>query len=107
MIAAAVAVGDFHLAPDLGQGCAEEAEWLALLHALRVAKARGFDDVILLGDCASVIAAAAGRSKCRSAAMQAHLAAFEAEAKEFARVRLRHVRRTQNLAGIALDRMRA
>lgn len=57
-------------------------------------------DIILIGDCANVVAQANG-AKCKSPAL---LASFHDAARHFTRVRVRHVRRGQNLAGIALAR---
>lgn len=86
----------------LGHGSSEQAEWLALLHALEVAKSLGSRDVVALGDSVSVINQANGTSKCRDPELQRFLATFEQEAGRFERLRVRHVKRTQNLAGIAL-----
>src|SRR5205823_3968203 len=99
---AVVVNGKLHHRIALGRGSSEEAEWLALLHALDVAAGLGLRDVILLGDAAGVIAQANGALKCRN--FPHHLARFREAAADFATVRLRHVSRTQNLAGIALAR---
>jgi ribonuclease HI len=102
MEAAIVVDGKLHHRTGLGRGSSEEAEWLALLGAVDVARALGLRDIILLGDAAGVISQASGALKCRS--FPQHLARFKAAAIGFASVRLRHIRRTQNLAGIALER---
>lgn len=86
-----------------GQGTSHEAEWAALLHALEVARELGVRDVLLVGDCANVIAQANG-ARCRSPEL---LAAYQDSMRDFARVRLRYIRRGQNLAGIALARLNA
>lgn len=96
--------GKLHHRTGLGSGSSEEAEWLALLHALDVAREVGVADVLLLGDAAGVIAQANGASKCRN--FPQHEVRFREAAVGFATVRLRHVSRTQNLAGIALARAR-
>ena len=102
MQAAVVARGVVHHVADLGHGSSEKAEWLALLHGLRIAEELGERDIILLGDAAGVIAQANGTVKCRNAAC---LEQFQTEAAKFNRVRLRYVRRNQNLAGIALSKL--
>ena len=104
MEAAVVVDGKLHHRTGLGRGSSEEAEWLALLVALDVARRLGLRDIILLGDAAGIIAQANGTLKCRS--FPQHLAGFREAAAGFATLRLRHVRRTQNLAGIALERMK-
>jgi len=98
MEVAAVARGATYRKDDLGVGGNEEAEWLALLHAVELARDLGAEDVELLGDSRSVINQVAGSAKCRSA----HLAAYRAASSAIPRVRLRYIRRSKNLAGIAL-----
>lgn len=104
METAVVARGTLFRRTDLGHGTSELAEWLALLHALDVAKELGACDVELLGDSASVINQAGGITKCRSPELQSCLASFREQAPPSHR--LRHIRRTQNLAGTALARAR-
>jgi ribonuclease HI len=99
---AVVARGVLHHVADLGHGSSEHAEWLALLHGLRVAKTMGERDFILLGDAAAVIAQANGKAKCRSPAL---LQQYQSQVATFERVHLRYIRRTQNLAGIALGKL--
>ncbi len=99
---AVVAAGRTEILRDLGQGTSADAEWLALIYALRTAQSLGAADFILLGDSASVVAQASGTAKCRA---PHHLAQFRALAATPPRVR--HVKRSQNLAGIALARLRA
>ena len=67
MQVAVVARGVVHHVASLGHGSSEQAEWLALLHGLRVAEATGERDILLLGDAAGVIAQANGAAKCRNA----------------------------------------
>ncbi len=96
--------GTVHLRADLGAGSSGDAEWLALLHALEVARAAGETDLLLLGDSASVIDQAKGAApmlvsphyKGRFADLIAGLD----------RIRFRRIKRTQNLAGIALEQVR-
>lgn len=105
MEVAAVARGAvFH--EEAGPGTSELAEWLALLHALGVARALGAETVELLGDSLAVINQASGRAPCRTQESERCRSAFIEAAAQFHGVRLRHVKRTQNLAGIALARRR-
>ena len=90
----------------LGHGGNEQAEWLALLHALEIAAARGERDIILIGDALSVIRQASGILPCRSPEARERLERFHDMERAFDRVRLRHVGRAQNLAGVALERVR-
>lgn len=105
MEAAVVARGVTHLIPDLGQGDNSDAEWLALIAALRVGRALEAP-FLLLGDSALVVNQAIGAWPCRSARLEAHRAAFLALA-EGRDIRVRRIPRAQNLAGIALDRQRS
>ncbi len=97
---AVVAAGQTHFLRDLGHGTNGDAEWLALIHALRIAQALGTNDFVLLGDAAAVIGPANGTVKCRGSALR-HLEAFRALAAGTI-PRVRYVKRAQNLAGIAL-----
>ena len=102
-IETAVFVGGVaHIRDDHGSGDSNEAEWRALLHAVEIAAAQGARDVLFVGDSAVVIAQATGKGRCRSPQLQPHLDAFRAATAGFDRVRLRHVPRGKNLAGIAL-----
>lgn len=102
METAVVAGGQVTILPDLGQGTSGDAEWLALIHALTVARALGLTDFVLLGDSADVVAKANGRVTCRGDA--GHLQRFRALGPA---PRVRRVKRSQNLAGIALARSHA
>jgi ribonuclease HI len=88
---------------DIGPGTSMQAEWLALLHALRRAQAAGIAEPVLLGDSLPVVEQAHRRARC-PADCSAHLAAFEVLAGATPGFRLHYVKRTQNLAGIALAR---
>lgn len=89
---------------DAGRGGSMDAEWLALIAALRRARADGLDDFVLLGDAAAVIDQASGKVRPRGACA-AHLARFRALAADGPAPRLRRVSRHQNLAGVALARL--
>ncbi|KQS03829.1 ribonuclease HI [Sphingomonas sp. Leaf357] len=99
---AVVIAGQAHVVPDLGFGTSMDAEWLALIHAVRLAQHHGLTDFVLLGDAAAVIGQANGTVKCRGVG-RTHMPAFRALAETPPRVR--YIKRTQNLAGIALDRL--
>ncbi|OWK32379.1 reverse transcriptase-like protein [Sphingomonas mucosissima] len=101
---AVVAAGRSHIERGLGSGTSMEAEWLALIAAMRLAKRLALTDAVLLGDAAAVIAQASGRVKVPQAHL-AHFACYMALPRP-ARFRLRHIKRTQNLAGIALEKTR-
>jgi ribonuclease HI len=101
---AAVLRGEAVVRRDLGPGTSIDAEWLALITGLRLARDRGIGDLLLLGDCIPVIEQANGRATCRGDAVL-HLEAFRALAEGGPAPRIRYVRRTQNLAGIALARL--
>jgi ribonuclease HI len=99
---AVVARGQTHIARDLGPGTSFDAEWLALIEALRIAQSFAPAPFVLFGDAATVIRQAAGVAPCRGAALR-HFETFRALAPAGARVR--YIKRTQNLAGIALARL--
>ncbi len=102
METAVVARGKLYHRGSLGHGSSEHAEWLALLDALRVAKSLGASTVEALGDSASVINQARGLSRSTKPELRSCLHLFEEEARHFVRLRVRYIKRTQNLAGIAL-----
>jgi ribonuclease HI len=96
---AVVARGDVMVERDVGHGTSMDAEWLALLRAAEMARAIG-GDAVLLGDSRAVIAQATGLAKCREPRFREFLERYRA----LGAPRLRHIARTQNLAGIALAR---
>ncbi len=102
MATAVVAKGVTYDRPAVGTGTSLEAEWLALFQAIDVAAQLGVQDLILWGDAAEVIARASGRLRAKTARDLERLEQFNKAAERFARIRLRHVKRNQNLAGIAL-----
>ena len=101
---AVVAGGKLFLRADYGPGDNNDAEWLALIDALRVARDLGLADVALLGDSALVVDSVNGTTRRIAPRFRTHLATFRALADGFARVRIRRIGRKQNLAGIALER---
>jgi ribonuclease HI len=101
---AVVAAGQTWLERDAGPGTSTDAEWLALLYALRIAQALGATDFVLLGDAAAVIGAATGAVRCRGAGLR-HMAELHRLVGAGNLPRIRYIRRSQNLAGIALARL--
>ena len=103
METAVVVRGQAYLQRDLGPGTTLDAEWLALLHALRIARELGLRNIVMVGDSVTVIDQANGAGKCRGDSLR-HLEAFRALASGNP-PRIRYIKRTQNLAGIALARL--
>jgi len=101
---AAVARGAAYVQREIGHGSGEEAEWLALLHAVRIAVELGADDVELVGDSRSVIGHASVGGKCRDATLRRYQDAYRAAIAAIPRIRLRAIPRSKNLAGIALQK---
>ena len=101
---AVVAAGQVHIVRELGHGSSPDAEWLALIHALRIARSLGTPEFVLLGDALAVVGPASGAARCPGTARH-HLESFRALAAGAEWPRIRHVRRAQNLAGIALARL--
>jgi ribonuclease HI len=102
---AVVARGQTHMHRDLGEGSSMTAEWLALIAAERLARALqlGRGDYVLLGDAAAVIAQASEEQRCRGSAAGHRAALIELAGGTLPPIR--YVKRTQNLAGIALARL--
>lgn len=101
---ALVSRGKTRIVRDLGYGTSMQAEWLALIAALRLAHAQDLGNFVLLGDAVAVIDQASGRTRARAAHAD-HLATFRALAADGPPPGIRHVKRSQNLAGIALARV--
>lgn len=101
MEAAVVIRGVVHLFDDLGIGSCEDAEWLALIHALETARTQGLINLELIGDARQVIAQANHILHHRRSA-SGHPARFLEIARQLPPARIRWIRRAQNLAGIAL-----
>jgi ribonuclease HI len=97
---AVVAAGRTHVFHDLGYGTNGDAEWLALIQALRIARTLGTEDFVLLGDAVAVVGPANDTVKCRGSSAN-HLEVFR-ELAGASTPRVRYIKRSQNLAGIAL-----
>lgn len=101
MEAAVVVRGAVHLFDDLGVGTNRDAEWLALIRALELARSLGLAEVELVGDSIDVIKQA-NVVLADGQALQGHAATFLALAHKAPPARIRWIKRQQNLAGIAL-----
>ncbi len=99
--AAVVVRGVAHMFDDLGHGTNSDAEWLALLSALELAQSLDLGDVVFMGDAAEVIQQA-NSALSTGCAKHAHDAAFLTLVAGTPEVRIRWIKREQNLAGIAL-----
>ena len=100
---AVVVGGRAYVRNDVGFGTSEDAEWLALIEALRIAQRLGLTDFVLLGDAAAVVAKAGGTMKLRGSAVR-HMEVVRALAPT-GQLHVRQIKRSQNLAGIALARL--
>ncbi len=103
METAVVVRGQAHVRWDLGPGTSMDAEWLALLHAVALTRAIGWDAVVLIGDSAAVVAQANGVVRARGGDARHHAAFVAATAGQGPRVR--YAKRAQNLAGGVLARL--
>ena len=99
--AAVVVRGMAHMFDDLGHGTNSDAEWLALICALKLAQSLDLGDVAFIGDAAEVIQQA-NSALSTGCARHAHAAAFLALTAITPVARIRWIKREQNLAGIAL-----
>jgi len=104
METAVVVAGQAYIRTALGHGTRIDAEWLALIHALEIARSLGVPDFVLLGDAADVVNQANGATQCRGVEIE-HLKRFRGLTGSSEPPRVRHVKRTQNLAGIALAKL--
>lgn len=101
---AVVIGGQSYVQRDLGPGLSMDAEWLALIEAMRLAEQLDLADPVLLGDAAAVIAQANGTVRCPPSCA-GHMQRFQSLPRPRGRVRIRYVRRSQNLAGIVLKQL--
>ncbi|WP_293876327.1 MULTISPECIES: reverse transcriptase-like protein [unclassified Sphingomonas] len=101
---AVVTGGRSHIRDDVGQGDNCTAEWLALRLAAEIARDAGAQDVLFVGDARTIVEQALGHWTCRSAHLKPHLAAYRETVAGIARVHVKHVGRSKNLAGQALAR---
>ena len=99
--AAVVVRGSVHRFDDLGQGSSNDAEWLALIAALRLAQQLGLSEIELIGDALEVIKQAKLIAQSGTAA-PGHPSVFRDLAAGTPALTIRWIKRQQNLAGIAL-----
>jgi ribonuclease HI len=104
METAVVVRGREYLQRDLGPGSSMEAEWLALIRAVEIAGELGLSNALFLGDALPVVQQAMGQIKCRRPWAR-HLEVLERIGASCRSLEIRHIRRSQNLAGIALCRL--
>lgn len=98
---AVVLRGQVHRRDDLGEGTHRDAEWLALIEALKLAQDAGLAQAELIGDALEVVRQA-NRALADGTAPHGHAAQFLALATQGRPARIRWIKRQQNLAGIAL-----
>ncbi|WP_428332187.1 ribonuclease HI [Novosphingobium sp.] len=98
---AVVVRGAAHVFDDLGEGTSHDAEWLALIHALKLCQAQDLRDFVLIGDALAVVTQA-NQALAPKSAPAGHAATFVALARVSRPAHIRWVKRQQNLAGIVL-----
>lgn len=106
MEAAVVVKGRSFIQRGLGIGTSLDAEWLALIRAAEIARELRLVNPLFLGDSLTVVGQANGTFKCTRASVR-HFRVLEGLKTSFLTLNIRHVKRTQNLAGIALARLHA
>lgn len=89
----------------IGQGTNNEAEWLAFLWAVELAKPFADQALEILGDSKLVIMQAQGLWKCNGANLIVFRDEFTKQKGEFKNLKLTHVRRNINLAGIYIEQL--
>ena len=104
METAVVVRGRSHLQRDLGPGTSMDAEWLALISAIEIAAQLGIANPLFLGDSLAVVRQVNGLVRCKGVAVT-HRLRLTALYPPAALLSIRHVKRSQNLAGIALARL--
>ena len=106
METAVVIRGRSYLQRDLGPGTSMDAEWRALISAMEIAAQLGIANPLFLGDSLAVVRQANGVVKCKGMAVE-HRLRLTALYPSTTLLPIRHVKRSQNLAGIALARLHA
>lgn len=87
---------------DLGHGTNNIAEWSGLIHAIQVCKDRGFTDVEIKGDSKLVIMQAGGQWRVKDETLKILHAEYKVMSDGL-NIKLTHVLRSFNLAGIYLE----
>lgn len=93
--------GVSYLFNDLGHGSNSDAEWRALICALELTQSMGLAEFVLIGDAAEVIRQA-NKTLSTNCARHGHAATLLALSRGSPPLRMRWIKRAQNLAGIAL-----
>ena len=99
--AAVVVRGTAHLFEDLGYGTCSDAEWLALISALKLTQSLSLTDVTLIGDSIEVVRKA-NKVLSTGHASHPHAETFLSLATKLQPLKIRWIKREQNLAGIFL-----
>ena len=86
---------------DLGIGASSDAEWLALISAMKLTQSLGLTNIELIGDSVEVIQQA-NRVLSTGHAPHVHAVTFLALRAVMPPMRIRWIKREQNLAGIVL-----
>lgn len=100
---AVVVRGEVLIRREQGFGTSIDAEWLALIEACRISSSLDNKSIVILGDCTPVINQANGLSKARGSSAQ-HFRTVKITVGE-SPPKIRYVKRNQNLAGIALQKL--
>lgn len=87
----------------LSNGTNNEAEWLAFLWAVEIARANPDQPIEILGDSQLVIMQAQGLWKCNVPALIEFKNEFLRIKDDFTQLKLTHVKRKFNLAGIYIE----
>ncbi len=104
METAVVVRGRCYIQRDLGPGTSMDAEWRALISAIEIAAQLGIAYPLFLGDSLAVVRQVNGVVKCKGRAVE-HRLRITALYPSTTLVPIRHLKRSQNLAGIALARL--
>lgn len=88
----------------LGDGTNNQAEWLALIYGLFRASELGFTEVEMIGDSKNVCMQASGTWKMKpSSKLYSFWQEFKQIEGDFSSLKVSHVLRHMNLAGIMLE----
>jgi ribonuclease HI len=89
----------------LGQGTNNEAEWIALLWAMEIARDRSDTRPGFYGDSQLIVNQANGVWKVHKEHLKPYVAEFHRLRQNFQVITIHYVPRAQNLAGIFLERL--
>ena len=88
-------------------GTNNEAEWFAFLWAVEIAQTKGWDDLTISGDSALVINQAQGLWRINAPNLQHYKKNFDEMRPSFKSLKLVHVRRHLNPAGIYIEQLQS